>query len=740
MAKTHAVGIDLGTTYSAMARLDETGHSAMVRNGQGELLTPSVVLFDDREIVVGKDAKKLLGIQPDRVADCVKRDMGNPAYSRPIRGAKIPPEVVQSCILRRLKNDISAALSGDLKVVITVPAYFDEMRRKATVDAAEMAGLDVLDIVNEPTAAALAYGEQLGYLDAAGTPRKDLNILVYDLGGGTFDITVLNLKVGMIDTLATDGDVRLGGRDWDERLANYLADQFKQRYGIDPRMDSSSLARLMSVAEETKHTLSVREQANAHLECAGRSGDVTVSRSKFEEITEDLLERTAYTTKLVLSEAKLQWSDINHILIVGGSTRMPMVATMLARISGIKPEHAVNPDEAVARGAALFAGYLLAVRSSMGPPPKFKVGDVNAHSLGIEGIDPRTLRKENMVIIPRNTTLPATVTQNFMTRAANQSSVVVQVLEGESRLPLECMPVARAVIRQLPANLPQGWPIEVTYEYGANGRLAVKAHVPGTKQQLRLELEREHGMSDERRHRWRRVITAEGNVGSFESMLDDALSVSGMTGDEKPKPNSRPADAPVRASFSSSAGSIFESPIMAEAVTPTSSGARVASPVPQGTAIPQGQPVPQGQPIPQGVAIPQGTAIPTGTAIPQIASPATTPKGPAAPTSSFDDYEIDWGERTPRGPAATGAPTTLHFPEEPSDAQIITGAPLHSYRPHRNSTLVMVLNLVGHVFFAGLGLALGYYILVWIRPEANYFKLNLPGLAPYSAPAEPGPP
>ena len=433
--------------------------------------------------------------------------------------------MIQSCILRKLKNDAVATLGQNIKAVITVPAYFDEPRRKATADAGEMAGLEVLDIVNEPTAAALAFGEQLGYLDPRGAPLEDRTVLVYDLGGGTFDVTVVELRPGNIRTLATDGDVRLGGHDWDARLADYLAEEFVKQQGQDPREDPASDARLMRSAEEAKHTLSARDHASVHVEYFGRSSDIVVSRQQFESLTEDLLERTSHTARAVLASACVNWSDISHVLLVGGSTRMPMVSRMLKGLSSVDPARTVHPDEAVARGAAIYAAYLLSLRDKAAPKPKFEVVDVNSHSLGIEGIDQKTLRKENVVLIPRNTPLPCRKTEKFVTKHAGQQSVVVQVLEGESPTPEQCSPVARAVMRQLPSGLPKGWPIEVTYEYATNGRLSVQAKMPGTASDLRIELEREKGLTDERLARWKVVVTSDKGFGAFESMLEEVLNL-----------------------------------------------------------------------------------------------------------------------------------------------------------------------------------------------------------------------
>jgi len=514
MSDVQPIGIDLGTTCSAVAYMDEHGKTAMVRNGEGELLTPSVVLFDEAEIIVGREAKRAAGVEVGKVAECAKRDMGRESYAKLINGAQMPPEVIQAYILKKLMLETVEALGTPLKAVITVPAFFDEVRRKATADAGEMAGLDVLDIVNEPTAAALAFGEAAGYLSGGGTPREMMRVLVYDLGGGTFDVTLLELRPGHVRTLATDGDTHLGGYDWDQQLADHAADAFAQQHGADPREDPGSLVRLMRAVEEAKHTLSIRNRTKIHVEHAGRMLDVPMTREEFNEITAHLLERTAYTAGQVLRVAGMTWKDVSTLLLVGGSTRMPMVPAMLKALTGIEPDSSIYPDEAVARGAAIFAKYVMAKgaggeSAAGGEQPSFKVVDVNSHSLGILGIDQETKRKENVIIIARNSPLPARAARSFVTKTDNQKSIVVQVLEGESTVPDHCSVIGKAVLRDLPPGLKQGWPIRVTYQYGTNGRLSVRAVVPGTDREIVMELEREQGLSSDRLKHWKQVLTAE---------------------------------------------------------------------------------------------------------------------------------------------------------------------------------------------------------------------------------------
>jgi molecular chaperone DnaK len=501
-----AVGIDLGTTLSAAAYISETGQSTMIRNGDGEILTPSVVQFERNgkavNFIVGQQAKKSVGTHSGAVAECVKRDMGSTSYSHRILGERLPPEVIQAVILRQLKTDIDKQLkrsnvdgrsSPEYKVVITVPAYFDEPRRHATALAGKMAGLDVIDIVNEPTAAALAFGEYLGYLDSTGMPREEITLLVYDLGGGTFDVTLLQLKPGDIRALATDGDVQLGGRDWDACIVGCLAEQFVNQHGIDPRDDPGSNATLYHIAEEVKHALSNRPQAARLLAFNGRECCAQMTRDRFEEETTDLLERTADTTRDVLAAAKMDWAQVDRILLVGGSTRMPMVACMLEHQSGITPDRSVNPDEAVARGAALYARYLLADEHGQSST---KIVDVNAHSLGIEGTNVQTGRRENCVLIPLNTPLPAQCNRRFVTARAGQRSILVNVLEGEWADPASCTLVGRVVLPDLPRDLPEGHPVEVSFRYSRSARLQVRTRIPGTDRAVEVEFERHRNSSE----------------------------------------------------------------------------------------------------------------------------------------------------------------------------------------------------------------------------------------------------
>jgi molecular chaperone DnaK len=676
MSDAIPVGIDLGTTNSAVAWVDKSGRSMIVRNAEGDLLTPSVVLFDDAEVVVGKEARTAAPVHPENVAECVKRDMGSPVYGRPIRGQYMPPEVIQACILRKLRADLVASVGPEASVVITVPAYFDEPRRKGTADAGEMAGLRVLDIVNEPTAAALAFGEIHGYLSPTGGASEEMTVLVYDLGGGTFDVTLLTLQPGDVRTLATDGDVQLGGHDWDLRLLDHVADSFQEAHGADPRDDPRAATRLYREVIEAKHTLSARGRATIRVEHAGMSVPVQVTRDEFESLTAGLLERTAYTTRQLVKTANVPWSQVARVLLVGGATRMPMVRQMLQQLSGREPDQTVNPDEAVARGAALYASHLLAERTGEGPGSSFQVTNVNSHSLGVEGIEQETLRKTNVVLIPRNSPLPARFTERFMTKRVGQQSIVIQVLEGESTQPDECTLIGRTVIRDLPPGLPMGWPIDVTFEYGANGRLKVHGTVPGTHREVELRIEREVGMTGEGVSRWQPTISAAPGFDAFEAMLDEVLSMKEPSGQTAPSDPGESGRGRAEAGAAPPAREVPES------------GA-ASAPVSQPTAMYDRPPAPAPAPSPPPVPG-EREAPPTKAA---AGPPPVRTQPPKTATGNEPIEKTDPGEAEEATPGA------------------------------RKPVPRWLIQWIGLVISAILGLGLGYLIVSWLFPGSGILNL-----------------
>jgi molecular chaperone DnaK len=498
------VGIDLGTTYSAAATLDDRGQPVTLPNRDGDMLTPSaVLLLDDGSAVVGQAALDVAQEQPDRVATLVKRRMGLESYGRPVAGREFRPETLSAIILRKLVQDAELRLGPVSKAVITVPAYFDDTRRKATQDAGRIAGLDVLDIIDEPTAAALAYSFQRG--NAVPSPQATLTdrpqtVLVYDLGGGTFDVTVVKLLPKRFQVLAIEGDVRLGGKDWDDRIVNHVADAFRAQYGEDPREDAQSLAVLHAAAERAKRTLSKLDQASVTVNHAGRKLVVPLSRKEFEGLTRDLLTRTRLTTQQVLRQAGVGWDQIDRVLLVGGSTHMPMTGAMLKDLSGRPADNSLAVSEVVARGAAIHAGILEARGGTSTNSAASNLADVveisvNAHSLGIE------VRKDseraNDVLIPKNTQLPAAASRVYYTLADNQSRVRVRVLQGEALQADACIPVGECWIDGLPPLLPRGSPVQVRCAVAANGLIDVMALDMTSGRMARAEIHRSSGLSDD---------------------------------------------------------------------------------------------------------------------------------------------------------------------------------------------------------------------------------------------------
>ncbi len=475
------IGIDLGTTFCAVAALDDRGRPNAVANRDGDILTPSAVyLAPDGSAVVGQAALDLALEQPERVATLIKRRMGLPDYGRPVAGREFRPETLAAIILRKLAQDAIAQLGPISKCVITVPAYFDDTRRKATQDAGRMAGLDVLDIIDEPSAAALAYSLSPGQRHSldAGTQET---VLVYDLGGGTFDVTLVKLGAKRFQVLAIEGDVRLGGRDWDDRLAQWAAEQFASRYGDNPLYDAHSRAALEAAAERTKRALSKVEQASLTVVHAGQRLTLPVSRTEFENLTKDLLIRTRLTAQHVLNEAGLCWDQVDRILMVGGSTHMPATARVLAELTGQQPDHSLAVSEVVARGAAVHAGIHASQVAANGDAPAHATTgladvveiSVNAHSLGVEVR--HGAERINHKLVPRNTQLPAAAEQTYSTVTENQTRVRVRILQGEAQQAEACIPVGECWIDGLPPQLPKGSPVRVRCGVAANGRIEITA-------------------------------------------------------------------------------------------------------------------------------------------------------------------------------------------------------------------------------------------------------------------------
>ena len=456
------VGIDLGTTNSVVAVM-EAGEPTVIPNAEGSRITPSVVGFTKAgERLVGATAKRQAILNPERTISSIKREMGTD-HKVTIDDKAFTPEEISAMILQKLKTDAETYLGDKVAdAVITVPAYFNDAQRTSTKTAGEIAGLNVLRIINEPTSAALAYG-----LDK----KENETILVYDLGGGTFDVSVLEVGEGVFEVKSTAGDTKLGGDDWDQRVVDYIADEFKKQEGIDLRSDRQALQRLREAAEKAKTELSSVVQTNISLPfiTATQEGpkhlDMTLTRAKFEELTADLAERTAGPFKRALSDAKLTEKDIEEIILVGGATRMPMIYELVKKLAGGKEPHkGVNPDEVVAVGAAIQAGVLA------GDVKDIVLLDVTPLSLGIE-----TLGGVATKLIERNTTIPTRKSETFTTASDGQTDVEVHVLQGEREMARDSKTLGRFHLVGIPP-APRGIPqIEVTFDIDANGIVNVSA-------------------------------------------------------------------------------------------------------------------------------------------------------------------------------------------------------------------------------------------------------------------------
>ena len=462
-----AVGIDLGTTFSAIAHVNQHGVPEILPNAEGHRITPSVILFEDDDVIVGDYAKQAAVVYPEQVVEFVKRHMGDPNYSFNYKGKDYSPEELSSFILSKLKQDAELRLGHRVdKAVITVPAYFNDMQRRCTMRAGELAGLQVLKLINEPTAAAFAYG-----LNNAG---KDIRVLVYDLGGGTFDVTLVDLEGKDINVIATNGDHQLGGKDWDDRLIEHVAEAFTEKHGLDPLEDLSSYHDLRQKCVSAKISLTRRPKVNVFHDYGSKVIRLAVTREKFEDLTSDLLRRTEEMTQSVLTDANADPSSIDVILLAGGSTRMPMVREMLQRYFDKAPATDINPDEAIARGAALTAAIEAANMAGEVSPVDMRTHDVTSHSLGM--VVYRDGNLHNSSIIGRNTRIPAEKTrEDYSTTHDGQTTVDLWLVQGEQSDPLECAVLGHFEFYGVPPRPAGEARLSVTYRYNANGIVEVEA-------------------------------------------------------------------------------------------------------------------------------------------------------------------------------------------------------------------------------------------------------------------------
>jgi len=499
-----AVGIDLGTTFSAIAHIDPYGKPQIIPNSESERITPSVLLFDGANAIVGTHAKQNAVADPEKIVDFVKREMGKSKneFHREFNSHVYTAEELSAIIIKKLKNDAQKYLGTEITdAVITVPAYFNDAERTATLHAGQLAGLNVLQIINEPTAAALAYG--LDKLDS------DQTVFVFDLGGGTFDVTIMRIEDHHIRMIASNGDHRLGGKDWDDVIVNWVADEFDKVHGENPLLDLQSYQDLYNRALAAKIQLSIRSSTTLVHGFNGKSIKLEITRDQFEKRCAHLLEKCKTICEIVMQEARLSWANIDHVLLTGGMSRMPSVRAMIQDLSKTNIAEDVSPDEAVSIGAAIQAILaLLNEEDSLGErvlPIEvraqfsnadgglMRVTNITTHTLGVILWDDAKVEEYVFPMIKKMTAIPMEVKNSFGTAKANMKNAVVRVVEGESTVPSECTELGLCDI-ELPPFLPKGSPVELTYRYDANQVLEVTVDAFG--KQNRVSIARNVGLNE----------------------------------------------------------------------------------------------------------------------------------------------------------------------------------------------------------------------------------------------------
>jgi molecular chaperone DnaK len=480
------IGIDLGTTFSVVAYIDEKGSPQTIANEFGEKLTPSVIYLGGPQPVVGKEAKENQASGATEIASFFKREMGEAYFELEFNGQVYTPVDLSALVLKKLKETAETFLHQPVThAVITVPAYFTDARRKATIEAGKKAGLDVLAIINEPTAAALAYGIKV--------QDQSQTIIVYDLGGGTFDVTLLKITPTEQRVLGTDGDHRLGGKDWDDRLFNYFCHQFEEEYGT--KLVGDDYNELLVQSEKTKRTLSAKTSASLTVQAEGKRGTYTITRAQFEEMTADLMARTRMKTESLLHEVNMSWQNVDQVLLVGGSTRMPMVPAYIQQMTGKAPLSVVNPDEAVALGAAVYAAQEMNAQKKGAPlltiGARRKSVDVMSHSLGMIAINEDGSRYINSIIVRKNEPIPASQARPYTLQVSrrNDQTCEVYMTQGELDDPQQVDYLGKYVFSDIPTSSDAKVILDITYAYDKNGVVNVAGVERSTRHPLSVRVE-----------------------------------------------------------------------------------------------------------------------------------------------------------------------------------------------------------------------------------------------------------
>jgi molecular chaperone DnaK len=587
MLTTHAVGIDLGTTYSCISYLNEHGEPVTLPNKAGELATPSVVLFDGDEPVVGTEALRTAILYPDRVVMHAKRFMGDPEKRWTVGGRPYTPVDISSLILKNLLASAREQVGEIEQAVVTVPAQFSEAQRLATIEAAHRAGLNRVDLINEPVAAALCYvlgTEGLWFSELA----EQQTVLVFDLGGGTLDLSLVRYSRDEVAVIASDGDLNLGGLDWNALLLNAIGEQFRKEFRLDPRHDPESLQFLSNEVEQAKRSLSVRPKAALTCQHAGHRKTYQVEQQQFEKLSRHLVDRTEEITKRLLRERKMGWAHVDVVLTTGGASRMPMIRERLKQLSGRTLNTSLSPDLSIAHGATYYAGMLLSndkfARSILKPKAserlaRVKQRSVNARGLGILVRDSATNTRVPHYLIPPNTPLPAETTQRFGTVIANQRKVRLVVVESGAGTSEAFVRLGDCVVDNLPENLPEGSEIAVTIRYDEQAKVHVAARDVTSGKQAEAEILRAENLKPQ--------LTTDQKADADATLVGEATPPSSV---EVPTSRPEPPKSPPRA------------PSKPPAAAKPSPPSRPAPAKPQPHLVgrpPSPRPTPQASPRPQ---------------------------------------------------------------------------------------------------------------------------------------------